>query len=279
MKPGCEMAPLVGLHRARAVHVLLSSLLVLGSVLMSAAPATAQEVVTNETVIQMVRAGLSEGVILAKIRSSQTKFDTRTDALIAMKQAGVSENVMAAILGGGAPPARAAAPPAASAPAGAVVVVPPAASQRGKGPVFHVTGGKQVELIAASGGIETSSMPYNRKTELVLAGNKATYRTVERQPVFLSTTEPAEMPLVRLDPGKNDRNLKFSSSVRTPYAGSTSQRGIRSEDRIDVDAERDQQGYFRIRPRAPLPPGEYGFVLTRSSGTRPSGTVYDFGVD
>jgi hypothetical protein len=224
------MASLVGPRRARAVHVLLSSVLIVGSVvMMSAAPVTAQEVVTNDTVIQMVRAGLSEGVILAKIRSSQTKFDTRTDALIALKQAGVAENVMAAILGGGAPPARAAAPPAASAPAGAVVVVPPTASQRGKGPVFHVTGGKQVELIAASGGIETSSMPYNRKTELVLAGNKATYRTAERQPVFLSTTEPAEMPLVRLDPGKNDRNLKFASSVRTPYAGATSQRGMRSE--------------------------------------------------
>jgi hypothetical protein len=264
-----------------ASRVLLSSLLILGSVLTTpASPVTAQEVVTNETVIQMVRAGLSEGVILAKIRSSPTRFDTRTDALIALKQAGASERVMAAILGGGAPPAQAASPPpVASAPAGAVVVVPPATASRGTGPVFHVTGGKQIELIATGGSIETSSVPYNRKTELVLTGNKATYRTAERQPVFLSTSEPAEMPLVRLEPGKNDRNLKFASSSRVPYAGSTSQRGIRSEDRIDVEAERDQQGYFRIRPRTPLPPGEYGFVLTRSSGSRPSGTVYDFGVD
>jgi len=43
---------------------------------------------TNETVIQMVKAGFSENVILAKMRSSQTKFDTRTEALIALKQAG-----------------------------------------------------------------------------------------------------------------------------------------------------------------------------------------------
>lgn len=273
------MASPVGPH----AHVLLAFLLILGSLVMTpAAPVTAQDVVTNETVIQMVRAGLSESVILAKIRSGPTKFDTRTEALIALKQAGVSENVMSAILGGGTPPARAAAPPAASYPAGAVVVVPAPASQRAKGPVFHVSGGKQVELIAASGGIESSSVPYNRKTELVLAGNKASYRTSDRQPTFLSTTEPSEMPLVRLDPGKNDRNLKISSSTRMgPYAGSSSQRGIRSEDRIDVSAERDQQGNFRIRPRAPLPPGEYAFVLTRSSssGARPMGMVYDFGVD
>jgi hypothetical protein len=161
-----------------------------------------------------------------------------------------------------------------------VVIVPPASSgPRGKGPVFHLTGGKQVELIAASGGIETSRMPYNRKTELVLAANKASYRTAERQPTFLSTAEPSEMPLVRLDPGKNDRNLKISTSSRAPYAGSTSQRGIRSEDRIDVEAERDQRGFFRIRPRAALAPGEYGFVLTRNSGATPIGTIYDFGVD
>jgi hypothetical protein len=267
MKPGCEMAPLVGLHRARAVHVLLSSLLVLGSVLMSAAPATAQEVVTNETVIQMVRAGLSEGVILAKIRSSQTKFDTRTDALIALKQAGVSENVMAAILGGGAPPARAAAPPAASAPAGAVVVVPPAASQRGKGPVFHVTGGKQVELIAASGGIETSSMPYNRKTELILAGNKATYRTVERQPVFLSTTEPAEMPLVRLDPGKNDRRAGPAGVLpdSSPGAAAAWRVWVRSHQELWDEAER-----HRVRLRGGLARFAAGTSGARAADRRSS---------
>jgi hypothetical protein len=276
MKPGCQMASPVG---PRA-HVLLILLLILGPLLMTpATPVTAQDVVTNETVIQMVRAGLSETVILAKIRSSQTKFDTRTEALIALKQVGVSESVMSAILGGGAPPAQAVAPP--TAPVGAVIVVPSSASQqRAKGPVFHLTGGKQVELIAASGGIETSSVPYNRKTELVLSENKASYRTSDGQPTFLTTTEPSEMPLVRLDPGKNDRNLKISSPTRMgPYAGSSSQRGIRAEDRIDVSAERDQQGNLWIRPRAPLPPGEYAFVLTRSSGTRPSGTVYDFGVD
>ena len=148
-----------------------------------------------------------------------------------------------------------------------------------KGPVFHVSGGKQVELFAAGGEVQTTRVPYNRKTELVLPGNRARYRTAERQPVFLCSADPGEMPLVRLQPGSNDRNLKYSSSSRAPYAGSTTQKGIRTEDRIDVEAERDQGGLFRIRPRAPLPPGEYAFVLTRSSGTIPSGTVYDFGID
>jgi len=139
----------------------------------------------------------------------------------------------------------------------------------------------EVELIGISGDIETSRAPFSgRKTELVLPGNKAKYRTSDKQPVFLSSSEPADVPLVKLDPGKNDRNLRVSSSFRAgPYSGSSSQRGIRSEDRVDVEAERDNSGLFRIRPRAPLAPGEYAFVITRSYGTIPVGTVYDFGID
>jgi len=274
------MALLVAFRSAFRTRGLFPSLLLAACLLVSStASVSGQEVMTNETVIQMVKAGFSENVILAKMRSSQTKFDTRTEALIALKQAGTPEKVMQAIISGGAPPASA---PAASAPAAsapAAVATAPQGSHRG--PIYHVSGGKQVELIGISGDIETSRAPFSgRKTELVLPGNKAKYRTSDRQPVFLSASEPADVPLVKLDPGKNDRNLRVSSSFRSgPYSGSTSQRGIRPEDRVDVEAERDNRGFFRIRPRAPLPPGEYAFVLTRSSGTIPMGTVYDFGVD
>jgi hypothetical protein len=47
---------------------------------------------------------------------------------------------------------------------------------------------------------------------------------------------------------------------------------------VDVDAERDSRGFYRIRPRAPLEPGEYGFVSSRGGGSV-GGSVYDFGVD
>ena len=100
----------------------------------------------------------------------------------------------------------------------------------------------------------------------------------ERQPVFVVTSAPAEMALVRLDPGKNDRNLKIGSGSRVPYGGSSSSRGIRSEDMVEVDAERDSRGFYRVKPRAPLAPGEYGFVSTRDGGS-PRGSIYDFGVD
>ena len=274
------MTVLVAFRSAFRTQVLFTSLLLAACLLASAsatAPVSAQEVMTNETVIQMVKAGFSESVILAKMRSSQTKFDTRTDALIELKKAGVPEKVMQAIVNGGAPPASA---PAAAASAASAMAAP--APQGGRrGPIYHVSGGKQVELIGTSGDLETSRAPFSgRKTELVIAGNKAKYRTADRQPVFLTSAEPADVVLVKLDPGKNDRNLRISgSSYVGPYAGSVSQKGIRSEDRVDFEAERDQRGFTRIRPRAPLAPGEFAFVFTRTSGTMPQGVLYDFGVD
>jgi len=45
----------------------------------------------------MVAAKLPDTVILAKIRSSQCKFDTSTDGLIRLKQDGVSDGVIQAM--------------------------------------------------------------------------------------------------------------------------------------------------------------------------------------
>src|SRR5215510_4731616 len=84
-----------------------------------AAPSTAlfaQETLSNQSVVEMVKAGLSERVIIAKIRTSPTSFDTSTDALIALKKNGVSEKVIEAMM---SLTAAAAPAPSPSAPAGA----------------------------------------------------------------------------------------------------------------------------------------------------------------
>ena len=46
----------------------------------------------------MVKAGLDEALILAKIAATPTRFDARTEALIALKQAGVPDRVLAAMV-------------------------------------------------------------------------------------------------------------------------------------------------------------------------------------
>ncbi len=76
----------------------LALMLVLGLALSRPSPAFAQEVLTNESVVAMVRGGLPEAVILAKIQSSQTQFDLSTNGLIALKKAGVSDAVLVAMV-------------------------------------------------------------------------------------------------------------------------------------------------------------------------------------
>jgi hypothetical protein len=57
------------------------------------------EILTNEFILSMVRAGLDESVILAKITATPARFDTRTEALIELKRAGVPDRVLAAMVG------------------------------------------------------------------------------------------------------------------------------------------------------------------------------------
>jgi hypothetical protein len=54
---------------------------------------------TNEDVIKMVSAGLTEDLIIDKINASSPRFNVDTDGLIELKKAGVPDKVVAAMIG------------------------------------------------------------------------------------------------------------------------------------------------------------------------------------
>jgi hypothetical protein len=58
-------------------------------------------VLQNQDVIKLIKAGLDDALIIAKIGSSKCQFDTSTDALIELKQGGASAAVLKAIMGAG----------------------------------------------------------------------------------------------------------------------------------------------------------------------------------
>jgi hypothetical protein len=248
------------------------------SLLMPADRGLAQEVLTNDSVVQMVKAGLPESVIVAKIRSTSTKFDLRTDALVTLKKAGVSDKVLEAMVAQGSP-ATGTLPPSpatmAAAPPG-----PTMGPGKDRDVVYHLTGDKYVELDPAVAELETNFAFFQSKSEIVLPGKKAKYRVMEKQPVFLTTYSPTEAPLVRLKPGDDhdDRNLKVSSGAFMPFGG-THRQGVRNEDKIAVTSERDPRGFYRVTPAAPLAPGEYGFVVTQGFIAGASGRIFDFGTE
>ena len=80
-------------RRMRTLCAVLSILAAL--VVVTAAQGTAT--LTNDDVVKMVRAQLASGIIVTTIESSSAKFDVSPAGLIALKDAGVPENLIQAM--------------------------------------------------------------------------------------------------------------------------------------------------------------------------------------
>jgi hypothetical protein len=65
---------------------------------------------TNDDVMGMVRAGSAQETILEAIRTNRSRFDTSAEALLALKNAGVSEEIIRAMLAAGRAPEGLSAP-------------------------------------------------------------------------------------------------------------------------------------------------------------------------
>jgi hypothetical protein len=296
--------PVVRPRSSHVCSVLVFCVAVIGLLFgpVAARRSNSEELLTNQKVVDMVKGGLPESVIIMKIRGTAANFDVSADALLKLKAEKVPDKVIEALLAVGAPAQSAGQQPP-SPPPGPPLAPPPTpqpAPQPGpnvthkiaptpygqiakeRPPIYQVVAGKYVELEASVGEIQINRSPFDSKVEFVLGGAKAAYRISDRQPVFFSSYTSAEAPLVKLKPGEKDRNLKIASGGSFRWGGwgsSSERRGVRAEDKIDVHTERDQSGYYRITPRQPLPPGEYGFVLTDEIAGKASGKIWDFGVD
>jgi hypothetical protein len=79
----------------------------------------AQQMMNNDSIIKLTKAGFSEDVIVASINRSPGNYDTSVDGMIALKAAGVGNKVVQAMIAKGSeppptPPSMAPAPPAAN---------------------------------------------------------------------------------------------------------------------------------------------------------------------
>src|SRR5438128_2029964 len=71
----------------------------LAMVIITPAVRAQTEVLTNDEVVAMLKAGLSPTVIVNKIRTSKTKFNLSTSELIRLKQAGLDDEILQAMQG------------------------------------------------------------------------------------------------------------------------------------------------------------------------------------
>lgn len=58
----------------------------------------AQETLTNDSVMKLLKAGLSQELVVTTINSSPGEYDTSVNALIALKKAGAADRVVAAMI-------------------------------------------------------------------------------------------------------------------------------------------------------------------------------------
>jgi hypothetical protein len=87
-------APLAG-----AVCVFGQTVAPASSPLASTSSVASTSLITNDSILQLVKAGLGEEVIVGMVATQPGQYTVTPEALIALKQAGVSDKLIAAIVG------------------------------------------------------------------------------------------------------------------------------------------------------------------------------------
>lgn len=277
----------------------------LGALALGLASAAGAETLTNADVVALRTAGVSDEVILAKIRATAGAYDTSTAQLIALKAKGVSPAVMAAMIGTPAAVATVAAPLAPTiAVAGNDGGLPPAP---GVYLVDDANGARRLTRIdptganqAKSGGIigyVLSGGIISANVKAVIPGGTARTHSASLEPAFLFRVDqagsniftgpmgtgvtPNDFSLIRLTAKEGRREARVGSmNIGGVKAG------VMDKDRIAFRYDEIARGVFRVTLAAPLAAGEYGFLYQPASavGLNPgvtgavSARVFDFSV-
>lgn len=283
----------------------LSILFVIAFSLGATAAVRAQdETMTNQEVISLTNAGLNKSVIVNKIRTSKSKFDLSTNALIELKKAGVDDDVVAAMLQAKTGTTTA------SGNTGQIPIVGGGNSNDPMAPhdfgiyMYETKNGEQTmtQLLPSvsaqnrtGGGFTASVTPFGlgkTKTKANLPGTTAKLQIKEAQPVFyfyldtksggMNTSSgipstPNEFTLIKFNVRSDNREVTIAKS--NAYGGKG---GLSDEYVVAFTAESVGNGVFKVTPSASLKNGEYGFYLINSGGSNTSAAVgakfFDFGV-
>jgi hypothetical protein len=280
--------------------------LVLLSLILSFTSATFSQTkkpLANDDVLQMVKAGFPESMITKAIDANDTNFDVSVQALMELKNGGVSQPVIDAMLSA---EAKKKAPEAAAKPA----KEPPPDPNDPKSPhesgIYWLskngTGSRMIRLEVSSysqsktGGLMASGMTmgiHKVKWKAVLPGPHAALRINEATPEFWfyfdeksqglgqssvrpEASRPEEFALTKMSASGKERQLVVGQASIT--GGST---GTRPGDTIPVNVEKVAPGIYKVTTSKALDPAEYCFVPPSGAVGygMAGGTLFDFGID
>lgn len=269
----------------------------------------AQDSLNNDSVIKMVKAGLSDDLVISAINSKHGTYDSSTDGMIALKTAGVSDKVVAAIVyknSGGQPlavntPPQPANPddPASPHEAGIYAYSDQAAA------------GSRMTMLEPSiytqgktGGVFASAVSYGIakiKVKAVLRGARANTRVNDPQsvfyfyfeeqgaglshansPIFGGTSTPNEYTLLKFEVKKDTRETVVEKLNAYGASGGTDDKAVTAFTYTKL-----RPGVYKVTLAGPLQPGEYGFIsgsgtaaVSPYAGAAVSNSrVFDFGKD
>lgn len=283
----------------------VTGLLALSLCLAGAFAASAQdEVMTNDEVISLSKAGLASTIIVGKIRTSKSNFDLSTDSLIKLKQAGISDDIVGAML-----EAKNGKTPSGSSLSGAASASgdpndPMSKHSYGIYLYEERDGTRKMTQLAPNvsaqnrtgGGFTAAVTPFGLgkvKTKANLPGRNASLQIKSTSPVFyfyldtssggLNTASgipstPNEFTLVRFNQRSDNREVTIAKANSWGAKG-----GLSDEYVVGLKAEDMGNGVFKVTPAGDLKSGEYGFYLVNSGNSNTSQGVgskfFDFGVN
>lgn len=240
----------------------------------------AQQTLNNASVVKLIKAGLSDDLIVSTINASPGQYDTSADALIALKTAGASDKVISAIV------LKASGATAAPAPAAAAAgpVLPPGIDEVG---VYMLDKtGKWTEMMPEIVNFKTGGVMKSIFTDGIVKGDinghvdgkqakiKATF------PVSLAVylpegTEITEYQLLRL------RVSGKSREFRSMTGGVFHSSGGAKRDDVNYQPKKIAPRIFEITLDSSLGKGEFGLLPPgsyTSSNMASGGKIYTVSV-
>lgn len=242
------------------------------------------EVLDNAKVISLLGLGLGDEAVIAKIKASDGNYDISTDALVALKNAGASGPVIAAVIDSSSKKSSAALSvdsPDPKVPHATGIYMLQDWLPTPRMLAINVTTSNQTKTggffgYALTGGLASMSF------KSVVPGTTA--RTVSdlSRPTFYfyfdqarnggssavwtagAVTSPNEFTLVRFEVKKENREAKVGK-----FNIGGAKAGVMDKDRIPFSFDEISPGVFEVKPEQPLPNGEYGFLVQTSTGSGP----------
>ncbi|MGI8840958.1 MAG: hypothetical protein ACR2F8_09310 [Caulobacteraceae bacterium] len=255
---------------------------------------SAAETMNNATILSLSKAGLGDGLIIDKLNTEPCGYDVSTKGIVLLKQAGVSDNVISAMV------RRCATLSSVKGVAGDDSSNDPkirhspgiyvAETWLSSSPLQVLKPSKPSGMRTAGNG----SIVFPLVTHMMIPGSKGRISIPISSPTFyfyfnlsdnhvsdFGTAEagaaqsPDEFSLVKFKRRGDDREMELGKISAYGSAIVAVRQGIDTKFAVPIDIEDMGNGIYSARVKGALEPGEYAFVLT---GTGLAARIYDFSI-